>query len=476
MAKTGDSAAVRTLLETGANVNETDETGWTALMHAVDNGHKATVLALLKGGADVNYNAAHAGGTALMVAAYRGHIDIIDVLLAGGAKLNFVGDHEFTALSAAAFGGHSNAVQHLIAKGADLKSAYEKALEMAEREGRIEIIEMLIKAMEAKVDPLSEELVKAAMMGNLAQVRTLLARGANPNYRNKEGYVALLFPVDSHRGAEMVRALLDAGANPNVRNDLGHTTFLLAAAQNETSILTLLIGDGKKVEDKDGLLIDLAQFGATDWIKKLISWGANVNAVDPKGISALCYAENERYTETVEWLKQSGAKSINRDSVRLENPLIRAAEHGQLARVRHLIDAGVDVNSESDLGYNALCEALVHQQREIARFLVEHGADPNMNHDPNSPKPPLMLALECNDLPLMRLMLERRAKINIKSYDGRTVLMEAAVAGRTNVVEFLLTNGARPELKDDEGNTALSLAVSRGHDNVVRILRASPKK
>ena len=53
-AKKGDTAAVKTLLAKGADVNAKDEKGWPALLVAVEAGHTATVQALLDAGVDLN--------------------------------------------------------------------------------------------------------------------------------------------------------------------------------------------------------------------------------------------------------------------------------------------------------------------------------------------------------------------------------------------------------------------------------------
>ncbi|HEY3444247.1 MAG TPA: ankyrin repeat domain-containing protein [Paludibaculum sp.] len=84
-ARSGDVAAVQTLLRGGADANETGGVnGWTALQHAIHKNQTGTVAALLDGGADPN---ARGGGrmTPLMMAAGYGQEEIVRILLRKGA-------------------------------------------------------------------------------------------------------------------------------------------------------------------------------------------------------------------------------------------------------------------------------------------------------------------------------------------------------------------------------------------------------
>jgi ankyrin repeat protein len=99
----GATAAVKTLLDAGADVNAADRHGRTALMEAVFSGHTETIRALLERGADVD--AKDLGGwTALMEAASKGHTEIVRMLLARGADVNARNRGGWTASRAAARG------------------------------------------------------------------------------------------------------------------------------------------------------------------------------------------------------------------------------------------------------------------------------------------------------------------------------------------------------------------------------------
>lgn len=80
----GDTAEVRRLIESGADVNAANNAGVTPLMNAGGTGNKEAVELLIQKGADVNHRTS-GNYTALMQAALVGQLEIIKVLLDAGA-------------------------------------------------------------------------------------------------------------------------------------------------------------------------------------------------------------------------------------------------------------------------------------------------------------------------------------------------------------------------------------------------------
>jgi ankyrin repeat protein len=86
-ARSGDAAAIRSLVAAGQDVNARDPGGnhWTPLLHAIHKGQRGAIDALLAAGANVHGAARAADLTPLMMAVGSGQADIVRRLLAAGA-------------------------------------------------------------------------------------------------------------------------------------------------------------------------------------------------------------------------------------------------------------------------------------------------------------------------------------------------------------------------------------------------------
>jgi ankyrin repeat protein len=115
--------------------------------------------------------------------------------------------------------------------------------------------------------------------------------------------------------------------------------------------------------------------------RRLITAGADVNAVDDTVQSGFLIAASEGYLDLLDLTLQHGADIRSLDSYR-GTALIRAAERGHAAVVGRLLQAGVTVDHVNRLGWTALHEAVLlgkgtPQYVDTVRLLIAAGADRN---------------------------------------------------------------------------------------------------
>jgi uncharacterized protein len=179
----GDADQVNTLIAEGANVNEQDEQGWTALQLASAYGHVEIVNILLAKDADPNIKH-RVGRTALMYAAALGHTSVVEALLVAHADTNVAShDPEDTpgpnaSMTLPTFNAASNDPKDTD----DWMLEGETALMLASWSGHTDIIRLLIKAgadVNAKGGPLGGTALHSALWEGFANSIQILLKAPN---------------------------------------------------------------------------------------------------------------------------------------------------------------------------------------------------------------------------------------------------------------------------------------------------------
>ena len=93
------------------------------------------------------------------------------------------------------------------------------------------------------INDLNEKLISAVKSNDMSNVKKLLAKGANINYKAKQGFTPLMFAVSGNQ-LGMVRFLLGQGANKSIMNDYGMTALSLATQGNKPQIVNSLLRYG----------------------------------------------------------------------------------------------------------------------------------------------------------------------------------------------------------------------------------------
>lgn len=152
-------------------------------------------------------------------------------------------------------------------------------------------------------------LVRAAALGDMKEVKSLLADGVDCNARNY-GCRSALMKASSNGRYQLVEFLLSEGADVNAKDDNCRTALMKASSYNRSEILDLLLSHGAQVNaaDKDGMtaLMSAAMFGHMDAVRVLLSGGAEVNQKDKDGETAWFKAAVVNHKEVMKILKSHG--------------------------------------------------------------------------------------------------------------------------------------------------------------------------
>ena len=153
---------------------------------------------------------------------------------------------------------------------------------------------------------------------------------------------------------------------------------------------------------------------------------------------------------------------------RADAPLADAAESGDRAGVRALVDRRADANQAQADGMTALHWAAYRDDPETAKLLLDAGADPKAEN--RYGVAPLSLACTNGNGSMVDLLLDAGADPNTTLRGGETALMTAARTGKLAPVNALIARGARVDAKERRGQTALMWASAEGHSGVVEAL------
>lgn len=139
-ARKGDIAAVKSLLDKGADVNSKSPYGSTPLFFASERGHTEIVRLLLDKGADPNAKDTFYNATALTWAASKDRTEIVKLLLAKGAE------GVDMLLTSAVQSGNKDLMKIALDTGKVKQNTLNFCLSMAMKANKPETAEMLKKA------------------------------------------------------------------------------------------------------------------------------------------------------------------------------------------------------------------------------------------------------------------------------------------------------------------------------------------
>lgn len=224
------------------------------------------------------------------------------------------------------------------------------------------------------------------------------------------------------------------------------------------------------------LLFIASKLGRANIVKLLLQKGAEIDAVDSLGRTALQAACEENFEDVVDILLTKNADpNVKRfDEHRTPNntPLGCAIKTGNMSTIEKLLKAGAHVNlydmpsrksclSDGKVVTNGnyLHSSLGQSNPDIVKVLCKHGCDVDFR-DENG-ETPLFLAVRLVDIESAKILLEHGASSNVVTDQGNTLNIAAAtVPVNKDMIKLLVENGAQLNVREKMKRIPLALYLN----------------
>jgi ankyrin repeat protein len=350
----------------------------------------------------------------------------------------------------------SNDVQRartLVRRGADVNAkddTEQSAYLIATSEGHLRLLRLTLRNG-ARVDDKDSwngtGLIRAAERGHALVVGELLRAGIDRDHVNRIGYQAIHEAVwlgqDTSRYVTTVRVLVAGGVQLTRRSpSAGLTPREMARRRGFDRLERILttVTTAERPAHPDRALLRAAEAGDADAAATALRAGADIEARDGRGRTALLLASTHNQVEVARVLVAMGADPDALDD-RHDTPWLVTGVTGSVPMLETLLPANPDLTIRNRFGGLSPIPASERGHVAYVRRVVQ--TDVDIDH--------------VNDL-------------------GWTALLEAVILGdggrdHQQVVRILLDAGADPMIADRDGVTPLQHAEQRGYDAIVALLR-----
>lgn len=323
------------LLQNGANINQQNKVGHTALFLACANRSEEMAKFLLKNNADATIESRDTDGLSTLHWAidYEWN-DVVGELLTKDVDVNSFSSASGNNILISALmnnGIKQDVIVKIIEKGADINYINPK------------------DGNNALMWVCERNFVNVAMK--------LVSKGANVNILSKNGSTALSFAAANKScDTKLIDFLVQNGAKINIDEKYGRSALVEAVSSNCLSKVDYLVKRGAEINEKSVGFGGVSPLTESLWqtnypiTKYLIDNGANVNIAKDNGETALLVAVwNEKNYENVDLLLKKGS-DVNKTDVDLQSPLLKAVQYDHYDIAVLLIKNGADTKAVDTYG------------------------------------------------------------------------------------------------------------------------------
>lgn len=431
-------------IKEGNDIAEATSSNFDGVVYAIlqETPNKTIEYAISKEGNDVN-KLTHDGRTYIFWAAYKGNVELMQYLVSKGAKTNLTDDKGSTILNFAALSGQKNTKVYdfCLAHGADLKNdltpyGANALLLAAPYDSDFKLINYFTsKGLDLhSTDTDGNGIFNyVSRTGNSTLLKQLLEKGVKFNDN------AMIFASQGTRSStntlEFFQYLESLGIKPNTVSKDGTTALhALASRSNDVKLLSYFIEKG-----------------------------VDINQADNNGSTAFINAASRNTLESVEFLSKN-VKSINTVNNKGESALSLAVRYNSPEVVRFLIDKNADATiidaTGNHLGYYLL-QSYNSKNPEAfeAKLALLQSKGFDITKAQKDGNTLYHLALNNNDVELLKRVQQFGIDINAKNNEGITALHKAAMkATDVEALKYLISIGADKTITTDFEETVYDLA------------------
>jgi ankyrin repeat protein len=424
--------------------------GSAPLHEAALRGYEDTAQLLLDSGADV-LDVNIGKSIPLYLAVANSQLRMVRLLLQkqAGAQLDIAGKEGWTALHKAADMGNEEIVTVLLQHGAMMNVEDEKGmrpLHLAARKGYLEVVRLLIlsnaQVHSTAFDRLTP-LDHAVTSGHFEVTKMLLDNGAHIEHRGQDKWTAL---QRASRGGheQIVALLLQRGADILTEDHKGEIPLHAATRSGNIRVVELLLNERPDLK-KDQL-----------------------SKRERNGSTPLDVAFFTAHFDIHKLLRAAEMETQEQPLTTIDK-VTSAIENGKRDKVRRLLaDKSFEIDALIDGRQPALHLAMQEEQIDIVRVLLEYGAD--INSIGYHGWTPLHVAAAIGNLKLTELCLFHGASVRALTDTAQTPLHKACSSKNVGVVKALLEAGAEKEAMNSRGMRPIHVAAHQNSLDTVRLL------